>query len=161
LPKLFYIIRLCGEFPGNGVVCISFVVLLWTTLRRRLAMPWDDLTCQLVILALLAGSQLASAVTPSPPFHQYFYAATPFMMLAIVLALADRPGLENDPPLYKWLAACMVLPLAFGVVEYHSIYLLPRLSRWQPLWRHDKGVEMARMLGGKGRVLTLDPIYPL
>lgn len=161
LPKLLYIPRLCVEFPGNGVVTISCLLLVWSALRRRLAVAWDDLTCQLVILALLAASQLASAITPSPPFYQYFYAATPFMMLAIILALADRPGLDNDPRLYKVMIGFLSLAFVFGVVEYRLIYVFPSINKWQPVWRHDKGVEMARLLGGHGRVLTLDPIYPL
>lgn len=155
----FYLYNTCLQLPGDGIVLAGFVILVKSKLNFRAVMrdPWH---CQLFILAILAASQIGAGLVPSPPFFPYFYAATPFMMLAIVMCLGKVPDLGADRGLNWIFAGCLALTLGFAIPEYRGIPRLFSVGSWWPVKVHEIGIEVAR-LAGKGPVLTLDPIYAL
>jgi hypothetical protein len=154
----FYLFNYCVEMPGNGIVLVVFLILSWSALRTRQVFR-DAWQCQLSILVLLALSQLAAGLVPSPTYFQYLYAATPFMVLAIAQCLARVGGLGKDPGLNWILFGCLALTVGFAVPEYRA---LPRLF-WPPAWFPVQAHEIGQRIAAEtdGPVLTLDPIYAL
>ncbi|HUB25659.1 MAG TPA: hypothetical protein VL992_09525 [Tepidisphaeraceae bacterium] len=160
LPKMwFYVFNTCLELPGNGMVLIAFLLLSWRMLNWR--QIWRDAWhCQLFTLALLAASQIAAGLVPSPPFFPYFYAATPWMLLGVILCLAKSPDLATNVGLNAILAGCLIVSLPFAVVEYRGLPLLFWPPAWYPVHVHEIATQVARKIG-TGPILTLDPIYVL
>jgi len=158
LPKMWYFIKLTWEMPGNGLLLWTFVWFSFSMLRWRKARV-DAFQCKLLILVLLAASQIASGLVPSPPFVQYFYAATPFMLWAVIICLGRMSTIPRGA--VRWvLGGLAIVSVGFAVPEYRG---LPRLF-WPPAWfpvqAHEIGRELAQRVGGSP-VLTLDPLYPL
>jgi hypothetical protein len=153
----FFILNTCLAMPGNGIVAGGFVVLSVIALRRRLG---SEFQAQLLTLILLAASQLAAGLVPSPPFVQYYFAATPFMLLGVILCLANIPDLAADRRRdWIWIT-CLAISLPFGIVEYRDLPRLFWIPSWWPVQAHEVGEQIAR-LTGPAEVLTLDPIYVL
>jgi hypothetical protein len=158
-PKLWFYLKQTWELPGNGIVTWGFIILLSLTLRWR-QIRTDDLHCRLFILTLLAASQLAAGLVPSPPFLQYVYAAPPFMLLAAILCMARLPQLVGNPTVNWIFIICIGISIGFSVPEYRGLARLFWPPAWQPLRVHNIGVQIAG-LSPPGVVLTMDPIYPL
>jgi len=154
----FYLFNYCLELPGNGIVLVLFLILCWANLRPRRAFR-DEQQCLLIILVLLALSQLAGGMAPAPSYFQYFYAATPFMILAIAQCLAKVPGLGNDPGLHWILFGCLALTVGFAIPEYRALPRLFSPPSWFPVQVHEIGLKVAERTAGP--VLTIDPIYAL
>jgi hypothetical protein len=160
LPKLwFYVFNTCLELPGNGMVLIGFAILAARMLKWRLICR-DAWHCQLFTLAFLVASQIAAGLVPSPPFFQYFYAATPWMFLGLILCLAKMPDLARNVALNGTMIGCLLVSLGFAVVEYRGVPLLFWPPDWYPVKAHEIATEVVEKVG-KNPVLTLDPIYVL
>src|SRR6185312_6640797 len=145
--------------PGNGIVTVAFFVLAMSrfrTMGRKLDAFRADLLAICVIVILL----LASGFMPAPPYPQYFYAATPFMILGIALCLANWPELAREP--VAWIIPGAILAVCFfaGIVAYGHVYRLATPRRWIPMRVHAIGRQLAPRLQG-GYVLTLEPVFPL
>ncbi|MGA2232079.1 MAG: hypothetical protein ABSH22_14375 [Tepidisphaeraceae bacterium] len=159
LSKLYFFIKKTWELPGNGIVTWGFLSLIvlarfWNHILQD---PWRT---NLFILILLAASQLAAGLVPSPPFEQYYYAATPFMILAITLCLARLPDLALNPKnTWIWIT-CLIVTIGFAIPEYRDFPVLFWPPAWFPVRAHDLGQRIAKA-SGPGPVLTLDPIYVL
>lgn len=158
-PILRYYLKSLVEMPGNGVVTIGFLILTASTLRLRRVMR-RSVDCEILAILVIAALLIASGFMPAPPYIQYFYAATPFMILGIALCLGSIEKLEHDRGLWRPMAGGLALSLAFGLPLYWVIVYLPTPHNWVPLRVHATGMEVRQYLKS-GTVFTLEPIYPL
>lgn len=158
-PKIWYFFKIIWELPGNGLLILIFVSLIfWSFPWRKV---WSDAgQFQLLILLLLVVSQVCAGLVPSPPFVNYIYGATPFMLLAVIYCLGRVPNLATNEGLKRVLAGCLIFSLAFAIPEYRNLPLLFWPSAWRPVQAHRLGQEIAAATSA-GPILTLDPIYVL
>jgi hypothetical protein len=158
-PIILFYFKMWFTLPGNGILTIAFILLVATTLRLG-GSGANRLDSELVAIAVIVALLLAAGVMPAPPYPQYFYAPTPFMILGVVLCLA-RP---RRRPIPAWamlsLVAGLVLTVAFAIPAYRGIAWLPLPNKWVPMVIHAGGVEVAEHAGA-GTILTLEPVYPL
>ena len=145
--------------PGNGIVTVGFLVVASRTLKldriRR-----DLFHAELLAICAIAGVLLASGFMPAPPYPQYFYAATPFMILGIALCLGSSESFANDRRMWILPAALLGISILVAIPLYLHTYVLLMPMRWVPMQVHATGDECARRLG-PGYVLTLEPLFPL
>lgn len=156
--RLFFFVVKLGEFPGNGILTGAFVYLLIVALRRcgvRSPVGW-----RLAAIATIFLSQVAGGLVPAPPFLQYFYAATPWMALAVVICLDAVPDFRANVPLHWGLIVGLAITFVFSIPEYRGLLRLPFPDRWVTTVRQNQGFELAAV-AGKGKVLTLEPMIPL
>ena len=159
LPIFLYYLQIWFTLPGNGVVSLAFFWAMGTTLRLsrvRTEPLHAELYCLLIVIVCLAGT----GFMPAPPYPQYFYAPTPFMVVALMFCLASRPQLLASPGFRQLAAAGMALTVGFALPQYRGVVLLPRVSQWTPTRAHAIGQEIARKTQ-PGKVLTLELTYPL
>ena len=156
MPIILFYFKMWFTLPGNGILTIAFVVLMATTLRLG-GFGANRLDSKLVAILVIVALLLAAGVMPAPPYPQYFYAPTPFMILGVVLCLARRPIPAWAMPS---LVAGLVVTAAFAVPAYRGIAWLLLPSKWVPMIIHAGGVEVAGY-AGTGTILTLEPVYPL
>jgi hypothetical protein len=158
-PILLYYLRNLLYLPGNGIVTISFIALAARAIIRR-AEVGSRALAEIGAILVVAGGLLASGFMPAPPFPQYFYAATPFMILGIILCAAAMPDLLQRMWVCRVAVAAWVVCIAFGATAYRGVAYLPRPSTWVPLTAHRIGQEVASK-ARTAEVLTLEPIFPL
>jgi len=162
----FFLFNICIEMPGNGVIFFTSVALFCRLVPRWRDMLKDARHSRLLIVAVLAASQLAAGLVPSPPFFQYFYAATPFLLLFVIYAFAELPHtITLNKNNWVWLG-CLVLTFGFAVPEYRDLPYLFWPPAWWPVQAHRAGIAIAKVTAeskaaGRVQVLTLDPIYVL
>jgi len=159
LPILAYYLRSWFTLPGNGVITLAFLGLAAAKLRRG---RWrhDARQAELLSIAAIAGLLIASGFMPAPPYPQYFYAATPFMILGLALMLAGGDGAPFQRKTWGLMTAAFVFCVVFGAPAYYRLWRLPSPSRWVPIQAHQIGNEIAGRLD-PGIVLTLEPLFPL
>jgi hypothetical protein len=143
--------------PGNGITAVWLILLSISTLRFR-AILKDGRQCELFAYLLAAVMLVAAGCMPAPTYPQYFYAATPFMMLGLVICLAGKPRLFDDKPLRLFAMASIAVSVGFAVWQYRGLPLLLRVNAWTPTRAHAIGREIARA-SGPGKVLTMESVY--
>ena len=155
---LYVLVHVFGR-PGNaiGLGLFAFVALraLWGRDVRT-----DPRRSELFAIALLAILLGMTAFAPSPMYQQYLYAPVPFVLLGAARGLSMAPDLLNSRAFNRTLAVGVIVTVAFGALGYRGLSLLPRFHDWQPVKVHDRGVDIAALVGHR-RVLALEPIYPL
>jgi hypothetical protein len=164
--KLLYFVRLMGLQPGNLLLLVTTVVMLWPTPPAAHPAPAAAETQNKVaelrrwLLSLLAGFAFLGALAATPSQWQYFYPLMPLAALSAINGLAVQP-LTIQRRRLIWLLAAAVLAALLALPSY-----APGLARlWNPAewsaWKvHARSAELATLVDG-GRVLTLAPLYPL
>jgi hypothetical protein len=145
--------------PGNGIVTIAFVLLVAGYFRRAQKQS-DRFRADLLAIGLIVALLLASGFMPAPPYPQYFYAATPFMILGMAMCLASSGTLAREPAARIVPETALAVCVLAGVVAYGHVYWLATPRRWVPMQVHAIGRQLAPKLG-RGYVLTLEPVFPL
>ena len=149
--------------PGNGLVTVAFLALM-AAMLRPLRVGKDAIQSELLAIFAIAALMIASGFMPAPPYPQYFYAATPFMILGLAIALASSHHLLADRRL-QWIAAASVIfCVAMGAPVYWHVVNLASPNRWVPMQVHETSREIAQKLGtgepgGAGTVLTIEPVF--
>lgn len=161
LSRMFFLFNINWQPPmwGDGVLLGISAFLVGRVLAPRKILS-DDLQCELFILILTVVTCLATGLVPAPSFHQYFYPAYPFMLLAALRSVPLQPQRIQSRAFLKPAAILVGITAAFGLAEYRDIYKLAWFPRWEPVIVHRRGVELARLAGDR-TVLTLDPLFPM
>jgi hypothetical protein len=158
LSRVWFFITRHWEMPGNGALTVAFVWLLVVALRYaglRSPVGW-----RLLAIAGIYLSQVAAGLVPAPPFIQYLYAATPWMVLGVAMCLALVPSFRPNVRLHYTLIGALVLTIAFGIPEYRGLLRLPAPHKWIPIQVHEQGLELTK-LTGNSRILTMEPSLPI
>ena len=159
LPILAYYLRNLVYLPGNGIVTITFVALVVRAFIHRAQLA-RHVVAEISAVVVVVAGLIASGFMPAPPYPQYFYAASPFILVGIILCLGAMPELARLPWAGRGAFAALVLCIGFAAGNYRGLAFLPRPSTWVPLQVHQVGLEVARKARA-GTVLTLEPIFPL
>jgi hypothetical protein len=161
LSRLFFLFNINWQPPmwGNGVLLGISAFLVAGAFAPRKVFS-DELQCELFILIVTVATCLATGLVPAPSFHQYFYPAYPFMLLAALRCVPLQSERIQSRAFLKPVAILVGITAAFGLAEYRDIYKLAWVPRWEPVVVHRRGVEVARFAGDR-TVLTLDPIFPM
>ncbi len=146
------------EEPVNLLLFVLFLLIMLSTNPKALVSKetFEPLFAIAVALFLLVGS-----LTPTPSFYQYFYAPIPFVVVALLYAM--EPAYKAGQPMTTLLRmfACIVfLSSIMGFRQYADTGLNLCPKTWVAVKIHNTGQQIKRALG-KGRVLTLAPIFPL
>ncbi|MBF6614162.1 MAG: hypothetical protein IVW55_13630 [Chloroflexi bacterium] len=134
---------------------VAIVVILVRWWRVRLKAQEEFLFLVSLLPFLLAG-----ILAPTPSWYQYFYALTPFLILALLYGVKAVTALREKG---KWgitiLPLLAIISIANGLPAYTGLggALLP--ERWVPNEVHRAGLEISA--ASKGEVLTLAPLLPL
>ena len=104
---------------------------------------------------------LIGSFAPSPLFNQYFYAPVPFVILAILFALAaaSPEGPELRSPAAVLLGGVAVAIIA-GPSPFKNLLDLFSPHEWTPIERHAEAQPL-REITRPGRILTLAPLPAL
>jgi 4-amino-4-deoxy-L-arabinose transferase-like glycosyltransferase len=147
--------------PGNLLLFVALLfwgytsglVELWRRKRDRFAF---------IFILLLAPFVGWGALLPTPAWDQYYAAAVPFAVLAIVLGLAAL--VRRYPAQSGWFLAIflqmVILANVYQLGDYRRMTFLLHPEAWRPLIFHELGVQVSELSQG-GKVLTLSPLYPL
>lgn len=144
--------------PGNLLVFVAYLAFglphradwrAWATRLRPLV---------LVLLPFL----LAGALAPTPAWPQYFYVIMPFLWLAALDGIAERPPAwwGGRAPHRALVVVLLVLFALWGITNRRDLRST-FTGHWIPITYHRAGVEMADLLGTPARILTLAPTLPL
>ena len=150
--------------PGNLAILAGFVVVLVggrrAARREPAAGPYRG-ECRLalgVVAALWIG-----AMGPTPMMQQYNYALLPFMLLAILYALASvaRGDAGRLRRVARVVAITTVVAGGSGLRWYWWVVRLPVPGQWTPVVQHREGQWIRRLAGPGARVLTMESTVPL
>lgn len=145
--------------PANFTLFFAFVYLIIMVGMRgfkRIEYQLETKFLLILIPFLFMGSFI-----PRILFPQYFYQIIPFLLLGILYCLAS---LQEQNYSNRW-ALKIFLILTISVIFYEfitqsSLRKIVSFNEWFPVQAHEIGVEIKTALG-KGKVLTLAPIFPL
>ena len=158
--RILYPLTDIAKSPAYLLLVSGFVYFAcWLPLRAgwRTLMQHREIAAVVVILPFI----LAAAFMPSPPYHQYYYAAVPFLVLGFAFGMArawNNPA-DRTKPLRVTLAAVVIG--AIGLIPSAPKTLLVLKPRDWGVWAvHRKAAEISRV-AGEHRVLTLSPTYAL
>ena len=119
------------------------------------------LSVELRVLLWTLPFLLIGSLAPSPMFEQYFYPFVPWLILGAIFALAAIPARSPWFRRGAWgAAAAVLLSLGMGVRWFRDFDDVFRPAKWAPIEIHAKSEPM-RGQAGRGRVLTLAPLFPL
>lgn len=147
--------------PGNLLlfVALSFfgfttgLVGLWRGKGERFELAF------FLLLALFVGW---GALLPTPAWYQYYAAAVPFAILAVVLGLARL--VHRFPAQSGWFLAIflqlVILANVYQWGDFRRMTFLLHPEAWRPLIFHELGLQVSELSQG-GKVLTLAPLYAL
>ena len=96
--------------------------------------------------------------------QQYNYALVPFMLLAVLYALATVAA-RSDPArvrrVARVVAVVSVVAGGQGLRWYWWVMRLPTPGRWTPVVQHEEGRWIRSLTGPAARVLTMESTVPL
>ncbi len=105
---------------------------------------------------------LIGSFLPTPSWYQYFYAPLPFIIFGILYSLS-RLDRHSRSARYAGLLAFFLSVLLVNYLHfdnYPDLRLLARPGDWHPIQSRIFGYKIKTIVG-KGRVLTLSPVFPL
>ena len=144
--------------PGNLVLLLAFAAVavgpVWT--RRRRPGPFRH---EVRLAIGLVAALWVGAMGPTPMMQQYNYALVPFMLLAVLYALAAAGGDGR-----RWVRLVAVVSLVVGgsgLRWYWWVVRLPTPGRWEPVVQHAQGRWIRSLTGPGARVLTIESTIPL
>jgi hypothetical protein len=142
----------------TDVIGLSSTLALLLVFGAMLWLGWQQHATQKFWLAVaLTLALFVAAFLPTPTFPQYFFSATPFLVLCI--GLATRAWVK--PSHGMWLMLGLVLvSLPQGLPLFQQLSILPMPDQWTPLKAHRVGAWI-RARAHDGPIVTLAPIYPL
>jgi 4-amino-4-deoxy-L-arabinose transferase-like glycosyltransferase len=159
--KLAYFWEQILPQPGN---LLLFVALSFFGFTTGLVELWQGKgqRFELVFFLLLALFVGWGALLPTPAWDQYYAAAIPFAILAVVLGLARL--VRRFPAQSGWFLAIflqlVILANVYQWGDYRRMTFLLHPEAWRPLIFHELGLQVSELSQG-GAVLTLAPLYPL
>ena len=145
-------------FPRMAVILILLAGTLLFSLRHKLKAGCRKLGLVFIILPFLLMGSLA----PTPCYIQYFYVEEPFLILGLIYGISKwRGDARIIDRLVTGIFLVTVLSLLFTYRPYtRGSRVLFQTSRWEAVAVHRTGQDL-KALVGQGRILTLDPIFPL
>ncbi|HEX4083580.1 MAG TPA: glycosyltransferase family 39 protein [Chthoniobacteraceae bacterium] len=154
--KLLYPFTTLMRDRSNLALAVLFALLVAAALVRFARLAPEKRYRLLLALGLIPFA-LIGAVAASPSQQEYYYALMPILILALSIA-ATAPGFA------RWACLLVAAVAAFTTArswhEYQRLAILKKPSAWPPVQFHEAGLEMRQWVS-KGRVLTLEPLYPL
>ncbi len=161
--------------PGNLLLLAAFVAVLalsWRPGRRR-PDPWrGPFRDEFRLAGGLVVALWVGAMGPTPMMQQYNYALVPFMLLAVLYALATAAtgvatgddtgaGPAGLRRLARGVAIVCLVVGGSGLRWYWWVVRLPRPGTWTPVVQHREGEWVRRLAGPGARVLTMESTVPL
>ncbi len=161
--------------PGNLALLLAFAAVtlgpLWAARARRARVPrkpWTgayggDFAGEFVLAGLVILALWVGAMGPTPMMQQYNYALVPFMLLAILYALATAA--RSDPARLRRVARVVAVASLVvggsGLRWYWWVVRLPSPRLWTPVVQHEEGRWIRGLTGPDARVLTMESTVPL
>jgi 4-amino-4-deoxy-L-arabinose transferase-like glycosyltransferase len=157
--KLAFARNVMGE-PGNLVLVLAFVWLGWLpriVLDRERHRKYFEVMFVWILLPFL----VIGALVPTPTFRQYLYAPIPFLVLGVLYGVSSLRTHEKAKiwPL-QFFALAAIVCCAYWPSEGRLSPHVVSTRTWYPVQAHETGLEL-RAIVGKGKVLTLAPLFPL
>lgn len=108
--------------PNLQYLCLLFLPVIW-------GLSWQHLAPLIVIIPTLLLNLLSTLETQKDLLHQYSLPALPFLMVAIIAALADGKGLVQSQ---RGILLCSLIGfLALAKFGYFGDRYLNSLDTWQ------------------------------
>jgi hypothetical protein len=160
--KLLHLLQSFFSDPGNAVLFLLALWLLgWRYFRLR---AWRSRYGNELLLVMgFLPALLAGCWGPTPTQYQYYYMLLPFLTLGILYLLA----LESTRPTawlhYRRLLAIGVLVVGLTGLPrwYWPVVQIASPEKWVPMSVDVLGEWIRTQCPAEGRVLTLDPLFPL
>jgi 4-amino-4-deoxy-L-arabinose transferase-like glycosyltransferase len=146
--------------PGNLLLGFLFIYLVlgrgMMTWKERVLKHFE-VTFTLILLPFI----LAGSLAPTPSFRQYFYAPIPFIIMAIFYKVSELQFQEQKRKnSLKLLVIAMTISCIYAIPKYWITGNMMTINNLFPMRIHNAGIEISAIVG-KGRVLTVAPIFAL
>jgi hypothetical protein len=152
LSKLRYFWKEVVRTDVLSAVAAVCAVLWWRTKQRAGDPLW------LTALVAVTPFVLLGSFAPSPLFYQYFYAPVPFVILAVVFAVA---AIWSRAPGFRSMASVLLAGVAVAVglaaPLFDPVEDLFTPANWTSTKQHDEAQPLSEK-APPGRVLTLAPL---
>ncbi len=140
----------------NGPIFIVFTLVGLPACCCALVRNWRA-HFNVLLLFLVLPFLLMGCIAPSRYHVQYFYPLLPFLILGSAFGFGF---LENRIAKISAGFAAIMCVVALAICSYQPFAMLLTPSKWAPIRAHAAGVEIRRLIGGTGKVLTFAPMIP-
>jgi hypothetical protein len=145
--------------PRNSLLfsCFIFFISLSVWHRMKGILPR---TLEIPFLLMIIFCHFIGAFSPPRANYQYFYAPIPFIVIAVIYALANIDKRNKGRWNLSLVGLVIIISGLYGFSHYPNFSNLLSPHGWFPIRIHQRGIQIANLVG-KGPVLTIAPLFPM